>query len=117
MLFQASEENSDPTCATHSATSRPSTPAAAVRVGSQPTSGAIVAGSTRVHMFEKLAAIASALRPTRMPSTMSAKSDSVLAEVKTFWISLPRRMPRVLRKVRKITITIATSCCVDRLTA
>src|SRR6185436_19646330 len=89
MLFQASEENSDPTCATHNATSRPSAPAAAVRLGSPPTSGEIVAGLTGVHIAEKLAAIASALLPTRMPSTMSAASDKVFAEVKTFWISLP----------------------------
>ncbi len=44
-------------------------------------------------------------------------SDSVLAEVKMFWISLPRCRPRVLMQVRKKISRIPTSCCTDRLTA
>ena len=35
MLFQASAENSEPTCATPNATSRPAAPAAAVSDGTQ----------------------------------------------------------------------------------
>ena len=36
MLFQASAENSEPTCETPNATSSPKTPLAAVTVGNQP---------------------------------------------------------------------------------
>src|SRR5437868_29434 len=67
--------------------------------------------------FEKLDRITSALRPTRKPMRIRAIKDKVFAEVKTFWMSLPTRSPRVLMKVRKTTRKIATSCCVERLIA
>ena len=118
MLFQASEEKSEPTCATQKATSSPNAPAvaaigAAMREVRLDRRDVVRASRGRV----KLAAMAAALRPTRMPSTIRASSDSVLAEVKMFWISLPRRMPRVLSQVRKTISRMPTSCCVERLTA
>jgi hypothetical protein len=41
MLFQASEEKRDPTCATHSATTSPNSPEAAVTTATKPKSGTI----------------------------------------------------------------------------
>ena len=117
MLFQASAEKSEPTWLMQKATKRPKRPAVAAVPGTHARSGRIGAASCGVHRSEKLAAIAVALRPTKIPSTIKARSDSVFAEVKTFWISLPRWMPRVLRRERKTINRMPTSCCVDRLTA
>ncbi len=96
---------------------RPKAPAVAAMGAAKGRSGLMVVTSCCAHMSVKLAAMASWLRPTRMPSTISAKSDSVLAEVKVFWISLPRWMPRVLIQVMKRISSTATSCCIERLTA
>ena len=52
-----------------------------------------------------------------MPSAISATSDNVFAEVKTFWINLPSSSPRVFTNVSNKMIMIATNCCVERLTA
>src|SRR4029453_16392128 len=86
MLFQASAEKSEPTWATQKATSSPSAPADADSAGTKEKSGRISPTPTGVHIEEKLAAIASALRPTTMPRKIRAMSETVFAEVKTFWI-------------------------------
>src|SRR4051794_30714678 len=117
MLFQASEENSDPTWETQKAMNRPKAPMVAVTGDAKEKSGRMVVTSRGVHRSEKLAAIAPALRPTKMPSTISAISDSVFAEVKVFWMILPSLMPRVLSQVRKTSSRMATTCCIERLIA
>src|SRR4051812_41818768 len=117
MLFQASEENSEPTWETQKAMNRPKAPIVAITGTAKPKSGVMVVTSCGVQTFEKLAAIAVALRPTKIPSTISAASDSVLAEVKVFWMTLPSLMPRVLSQVRKTIIRMPTTCWADRLIA
>src|SRR2546430_1443818 len=117
MLFQASEEKSDPTWAAQIAMSRPKTPLAAVTEGMNDRSGLMGATSRGVQKSPKLAVSASELRPTRMPTTISAASDSVLADVKRFWMNLPSLSPRVLMNVSSTITTIAASCCVERLRA
>src|SRR5262249_28425472 len=121
MLFQASAEKSEPTCATHRAMSRPNVPAAAETDGikdrSQSAPGSMACGACGVHMALKFALTAAAFLPTRMPSRIRPTSASVLAEVKMFWIHLPSRRPRVLAKVRRTISATATPCCKERLTA
>src|SRR6266581_2631085 len=117
MLFQASAENRDPTWATENATMRPNRPPAADTAGMNEKSGVIVAASRGVKVEVKLPAMTSAFRPTMTPRTMRRASDSVLAEVKTFWINLPSFRPRVLMKVRRAIISMPINCWVDRLKA
>jgi hypothetical protein len=107
MLFQASAEKSELVCATQMATNRPR-PVAAVRPPPTPCSA-----PRGVHRLEKLALTASAFQPMRTPSTMSAISAPVLANVKTFCTSLPSWRPRVFIQVRSAIIAIATSWAVD----
>src|SRR4051812_13352006 len=117
MLFHASEENSEPTWPTQTAINIPSAPPAAETAltnGRSDVTGETPAG---VQKFVKLACSAPAFRPTKTPSAISAMSDNVFAEVKTFWISLPSANPRVFTNVRRTIIKIATSCWVERLTA
>src|SRR5262245_49534953 len=115
MLFQASAENHDPTCQTQNATMTPNRPEADDRAGMNEASGTIVAGSRGAKGAEKFAEMTSALRPMMTPMMMSSASDSVLADVKTFWIHLPSFRPRVLMKVRRAIIRTPTSCCVEKL--
>ena len=84
MLFQASEENSEPTWATQIATSRPKAPPAAVTGEMNDKSGLISVTPRGVQKSPKFALSASELRPMRTPMTISAASDSVLADVKMF---------------------------------
>ena len=70
-----------------------------------------------VQKFAKFAWSAPALRPTKIPSTTNAKSESVFADVKMFWMSLPNERPRVFTNVKRTMITIATNCWVERLIA
>src|SRR6266576_5557431 len=84
ILFQASAENSDPTCATHTAINIPSAPPVADTVEMNDRSelmGGTVPGDQK---FVKFALSASALRPTKMPNAIRAASDNVFAEVNTF---------------------------------
>src|SRR5436189_5935525 len=83
-LFQASAENREPTCATHTAINSPIAPPAADTDATNERSDLI--GDTRpgVHKCVKLLLMASALRPTNRPRAISASRDSVLAEVDTF---------------------------------
>ena len=69
----------------------------AVTAGTKEKSGRIALTPTGVHTAEKLALMAWALRPTRMPRRISAMRERVLAEVKTFWITFPSFSPRVFR--------------------
>ncbi len=89
MLFQASEEKSEPTWATQKAMNRPKTPAEAMAAGRPEISGLIVTAFARRPEVAEVGRDRSALRPMKSPMMMSAMSDSVLAEVKTFWMSLP----------------------------
>ena len=117
MLFHASAENNEPTWPTQIAINIPNAPPAAETT---PTNGrSDIIGETAVgaQKFAKFAWSASALRPTKIPSTTNAKSESVFADVKTFWISLPNERPRVFTIVKRMMIKIATSCCVERLIA
>src|SRR6266404_2520998 len=117
MLFQASDEKSEPTWATQKAMNNPNAPPVAATVGIKDKSGLMGETPVGVHRSEKLAFRASAFRPTKKPTKMSATKESVFAEVKTFWMSFPIWSPRVLMKVSNTMITIATNCCVERLTA
>src|SRR6266850_309207 len=117
MLFQASAENSDPTWATQNATMRPKNPLAADTAGRNEKSGVIVATSRGAKGEAKFSAMTAAFLPTKRPMTIRSRSDSVLADVKTFWIILPSLRPRVLMKVRRAIIKTPTSCWVDRLRA
>src|SRR5438034_11586127 len=89
MLFQASAEKSEPTCATQKATKRPNAPALAATLDTQDRFGLMGTTPRGVQTSLKLALMASALRPTSNPIRIKAISESVLAEVKVFWIHLP----------------------------
>src|SRR6516164_4938515 len=121
MLFHASAENSDPTWATASASSSPYQPSPAVTVGitlfRRSVPGAIVFAARTDHKCEKLSAIAAPFLATNTHRKITPSSDSIFAEVKMFWIHFPSFTPRVLRNVRKMIISTATSCCTDKLTA
>src|SRR5882724_8332207 len=67
ILFQASEENRDPTCATQKATNNPNAPVVAVTVARKDKSGLTSETAWGVQRSLKLAQIASALRPTKSP--------------------------------------------------
>src|SRR5262249_13888055 len=110
-------ENSEPTCPTQIAINIPSAPPVAETTPTNGRSDVIGETAAGVQKFAKLTLSASALRPTKIPSTTSAKSDSVFADVKTFWINLPIETARVFTIVRNTMITIATNCWVERLTA
>src|SRR5581483_9227208 len=89
MLFQASAENSEPTCPTQIAITIPSAPAVAETAPTNGKSDVIGEIAVGVQKFAKLAWSASALCPKKMPSTTNANSDSVFADVNTFWMILP----------------------------
>src|SRR3954467_72701 len=84
MLFQASEENREPTCATQNATNKPNNPPLAAIAEINETSGLIISTPRGVQKSVKLALIASACRPTVNPIKMRTTRDNVLAEVKIF---------------------------------
>jgi hypothetical protein len=77
MLFQASAEKSEPTCATHSAISMPN-----VVVASSP--GASATAPRGVHRSPKLLVTACEFQPTSKPTAISAMSAPVFVVVKTF---------------------------------
>src|SRR6202030_133573 len=121
MLFQASAENSDPTCATPNATNNPNAPLAAVIFGTKPrrksAPGSIGSAPRTAQKCEKLSLMAAALRPTNTQRKINPSSESVLALVKIFWIIFPSCTPSVFRNVKKMIISTATSCCTDKLMA
>src|SRR6202162_2519782 len=121
MLFQASAEKSDPTCATPNAINNPKAPLAAVMVGTKPrrksAPGSIGSAPRIAQKCEKLSLTAAALRPTNTQSTISPSSESVFALVKIFWMILPSCTPRVFKNVKKMIISTATNCCTDKLMA
>src|SRR5580692_4962501 len=121
MLFQASAEKSEPTCATPYATIRPITPLAAVTVGTQLrrkfAPGSIGTAPRMAQKCEKFSVIAPAFLPTKIPRRISPTSDKAFALVNTFCISLPRRTPCVFKKVSNTIISTPTSCWTERLIA
>ena len=110
MLFQASDENSEPVWATHTATNSPKA-VTAVRPGT------ISTWPRGVQRSPKLAETAPAFHPATRPMTTSAASAPVFAVVKTFWTNLPYSSPRVLVHVRSAIRTQPTSCAVESDTA
>src|SRR3984957_7630779 len=121
MLFQASAENSDPTCATPNAINNPNAPLAAVMVGTKPrrksAPGSIGSAPRMDQKCEKLSLTAAALRPTNTQSTISPSRERVFALVNIFCMILPSCTPRVFRNVKKMIISTAPSCCTDKLMA
>ena len=116
MLFQASAEKSEPTWATPKATKRPKAPPAAVTVGIQERRKSRraewSARPATAQIWEKLAWIAAALRPIENAQRRSSPTRaSVFAEVKIFWMYLPRRTPRVFATVRTTISRMPTNCC------
>src|SRR5208283_4538296 len=77
MLFQASEEKSEPTWATQNATNRPNTPPAAETVEMKDKSGLTGVTPRGVQRSLKLALMASALRARTRPMRISATRESV----------------------------------------
>src|SRR5260370_33145507 len=121
MLFHASAENNDPTCATPYATNSPNAPVAAVTVGTKPrrkfAPGSMACAPRMAQRWLKFCEMAAALRPTNTQMKISPSKDSALALVKIFWMSLPRRTPSVFKNVRKTIIKTPTSCCTEGLIA
>ncbi len=104
MLFQASAEKSEPTCATPYATSKPNSRSRRQRgnpaCAGNPPRARWSARLGRPRRCAKLAWMAAALRPRKMPTITSPISASVFAEVKIFWMYLPSCSPRVFAAVR-----------------
>ncbi len=121
ILFQASAENSEPTCATPKATNKPNAPLAAVMVGTMLlrkfAPGSMGCALRIVQKWPKFSVIAPAFLPTKIPKKINPRRDSVFALVKTFWISFPSRTPSVLMNVRNTIISTPTNCCTERLIA
>src|SRR5271168_3291430 len=88
MLFQASAENSEPTCATPNATSNPKNPEAAETVGSKLfkkfAPGSMGCWPRTCQKCEKLSEIAAAFLATNTQSKISPRSARIFAEVKIF---------------------------------
>src|ERR1035438_1312152 len=107
MLFQASAENSDPTCTTARITSRftitvgPPTPTC---TGCSELQPAFFQNS--LQLGPKLAPQAVMLRPIVNASRIKPASDNALAVVNTFWISAPNWTPKIFTIARKATMTI-----------
>src|SRR5439155_18999924 len=87
MLFQASAENSEPTCPTQIAINNPSAPPIAETAPTNGRSDVIGEAAVGVQKFVKLAWSASALRATQIPRQTNAMRESVFADVNTFWMS------------------------------
>src|SRR6187455_1410446 len=84
MLFQASDEKSEPTCPTQTAINIPNAPPVAETVATKDRSDLIGETFTGPQKLVKLMLSASALRPIMSPRRIKAKSARVFAEVKTF---------------------------------
>src|SRR6266852_8847487 len=108
MLFQASEENNEPTCATQKAMNKPKAPPAAVTVAMNGKFGLIGLTPRGVQKSVKLALMASAFRAKKRPIRIRARSERVFVEVKIFWIHLPSLRPRVLIHVSSTISRTAT---------
>ena len=109
-LFQASAENSDPTCATARIVSVPTS-----TIGPPtPTCTACCAPSPAFCQKcpLKFAASACALRPMNNPNNTSPASAETLATVKMFWMIAPVLTPKMLMIESTTTTRIATRFCV-----
>ncbi len=109
-LFQASAENSEPTCATARIVSVPT-----ITIGPPtPTCTACCAPSPafRQKCPPKFVASACAFRPSASPNNASPSSAETLAAVNTFWISAPVFNPKIFTTERKTTSRMATRFCV-----
>ncbi len=100
-LFQASAENSDPTCAIASAVSvETSTP--------PPTSCKVPRPELFQKFAPKFAANACAFRPRKTPNRTKPSSAETFAVVKMFWMIAPVFTPKILVIESAITTRIAT---------
>jgi len=81
-LFHASDEKSDPVCATASAMNSPNALVAT-------TPGATGSTPRAVQKCPRFAATASAFQPRNRPMAMSATTPAVFAVVNRFWMILP----------------------------
>src|SRR5438128_1201152 len=68
------------------------------------------------HQADERAALI-VFQPSDKPTTTTAASAAVLANVKVFWTSLPSSRPRVFVHVSNAINKIATSCSLDKLIA
>src|SRR4051812_2889111 len=85
MLFHASDEKSEPTCATQKTTIKPNRPLETETSGKNAKSGLMTAAFCGVKRFEKLLENAPVIAPpTKIPKTIKASKDKVFADVKTF---------------------------------
>ncbi len=114
ILFQASAENSEPTCATPKATNNPKAPLAAVTLGIKLfrkfAPGSMVCALRIAQKWLKFSVMAPAFLPTKMARKINPRRDNAFALVNTFWISLPSRTPSVLMNVRNTIISTPTNC-------
>ena len=55
------------------------------------------------------------LKPKIKPITTIALSDKTFVTVKIFCVTTPYLIPLEFRKLKKITVKIANSCCVEKL--
>ena len=109
MLFQASAENSEPTCTTaritttFTSTMGPPTPTC---TGCSELHPAFLQNS--LQLVPKFAASAVALRPTVKASRIRPASDRAFAVVKMFCISEPSRTPKqfTMARVRATTMAV-----------
>src|SRR3981081_2306455 len=85
MLFQASAENNEPTCATPNATKRPNSPLAAVTVGTKLrrkfAPGSIGCAPRTAHKLEKLSTMAAWFLATNKHKKIRPSIESALADV------------------------------------
>ena len=112
-LFHADCENSGPVIARPRTSQNANAPAPRAAGCTDPRSQPFAAGC---HQSDVNAA-PPAFHPTNRPRTTSANRAAAFVNVNVFWISFPRRSPRVLTSVRMTITAIATSCCVERLNA
>src|ERR1041385_5082403 len=106
MSCHESAENSEPDCATQSATSRPNALPAATpsEASNDPSEKALV----------KFACTACEFQPRKRPIRLRPASAMVFADVNRFWMMRPYSIPRELVQVRTAMTAIARSCAVER---
>ena len=109
-LFHASDENSDPTCATAMMVTMPTS---AIGPPTPTCTGWRAEKPALCQKFApKFAAMACALRPMNAPNRTSPSNAAVFAKVNTFCTAAPSRTPKTFSTERKITTSTAIRFCV-----
>src|ERR1035441_2359612 len=106
MLFQASEEKSEPTWETHKATKSPKAVAAL-----RPAAMGVTPRGDQKSL--KLACTAEAFQPRKSVTTIRPSSAAILLDVKTFWTMRPYSRPWLLVQVRKTMTAMPSSWAVE----